>query len=138
MSLTRSNPLLVLNGDTVTRADLAAFLRFHDEMQARASIVLTPTSDRYRYGAIQLDDNGAIAAFQEKGISGAGTVSAGIYLIERSVLSHVPLYQTASMEDEIFPSLVGHGLYGFLTRGPFIDIGTPESYADAQFLAGYL
>ena len=43
-----------------------------------------------------------------------------------------------SFEREVFPSLVGNGLYGFDAAGYWIDIGTPERYLEATWdlLAG--
>jgi len=37
------------------------------------------------------------------------------------------------METELFPTLAAKGiLYGSISHGAFIDIGTPESYAEAH------
>jgi mannose-1-phosphate guanylyltransferase len=43
-----------------------------------------------------------------------------------------------SFEREVFPALVGEGLYGFSAAGYWIDIGTPERYLEATWdlLAG--
>jgi mannose-1-phosphate guanylyltransferase len=38
-----------------------------------------------------------------------------------------------SFEREIFPSLVGNGLYGYESAGYWIDIGTPERYLEATW-----
>ena len=71
--------------------------------------------------------------FAEKGAaSGAGWINAGIYLFRRDVLHTIPAQCSVSLEKEVFPSLIGHGLHAFSQRGKFIDIGTPESYAAAE------
>ena len=36
-----------------------------------------------------------------------------------------------SFEREVFPSLVGNGLYGLRAQGYWLDIGTPERYLQA-------
>jgi mannose-1-phosphate guanylyltransferase len=38
---------------------------------------------------------------------------------------------TVSFEREVFPALIGDGLYGFPTQGYWLDIGTPERYLEA-------
>ena len=38
-----------------------------------------------------------------------------------------------SIEREVFPALVGRGLYGFQTSGYWMDIGTPERYLQASW-----
>ncbi len=32
----------------------------------------------------------------------------------------------------MFPAWIGGDFYGYLAAGPFLDIGTPESYAAAE------
>jgi mannose-1-phosphate guanylyltransferase len=39
----------------------------------------------------------------------------------------------ASIEREVFPQLVGDGLYGHVSPGYWMDIGTPERYLQATF-----
>ena len=41
--------------------------------------------------------------------------------------------RAVSFELEVFPSLVGKGLYGYLAAGYWIDIGTPERYLEATW-----
>jgi len=36
-----------------------------------------------------------------------------------------------SIEREMFPAWIGQDLYGYQSQGRFLDIGTPESYAEA-------
>ena len=43
-----------------------------------------------------------------------------------------------SLESEVFPRWLGHGLYGYPSDGAFIDIGTPESFAAAHEFVGRL
>ncbi|MEA2438334.1 MAG: mannose-phosphate guanylyltransferase, partial [Thermoleophilaceae bacterium] len=56
----------------------------------------------------------------------------------REVVERVPPGRAVSIEREVFPELVGHGLYGYLSDGFWIDIGTPERYLQATYdlLAG--
>ncbi len=39
----------------------------------------------------------------------------------------------ASIERDVFPRLVGNGLYGHVSHGYWKDIGTPERYLEATF-----
>ncbi len=38
-----------------------------------------------------------------------------------------------SIEREVFPGLVGNGLFGFRSQGYWLDIGTPERYLQGTF-----
>jgi mannose-1-phosphate guanylyltransferase len=59
-------------------------------------------------------------------------------VIEREVIESIPAGRAASFEREVFPSLIGKGLYGYDAAGYWIDIGTPERYLEATWdlLAG--
>ena len=129
--LLRSDPFLALNGDSFVPADLGRLARFHRERGARISLVLSMVDDQARYGGVRRDDDDAIVGFDEKGRSGAGLISAGMYLIDRSVLDEVPPATVVSIERDVFPRWAGRGLFGLAMPGPFIDIGTPESFAAA-------
>src|SRR5688500_18445020 len=50
----------------------------------------------------------------------------------------IPSGKQVSIEREIFPELVGNGLYGYLAAGYWIDIGTPQRYLEGTWdlLAG--
>jgi mannose-1-phosphate guanylyltransferase len=132
--------LLVLNGDVLTDIDLTAELEQHTRTGARATLALYPVDDTSSYGVVPTDGEGRVEAFIEKGTDEAGTnrVNAGAYVIERDVIESIPPGRAVSFEREIFPSLVGKGLFGFDAAGYWIDIGTPERYLEATWdlLAG--
>jgi NDP-sugar pyrophosphorylase family protein len=98
----------------------------------------TEISEASRYGRLDLAADGAITAFGEKAHAGPGIVNAGVYLARRAVFESVlPDEEHFSFEREVLPKLAGHGLYGVVSRGMFIDIGLPEDYKRAQrVLAG--
>jgi mannose-1-phosphate guanylyltransferase len=52
--------------------------------------------------------------------------------MEPGVLSLIPPGVQVSVEREVFPRLVGNGLYAQAEPGFWIDIGTPESYLAAN------
>jgi mannose-1-phosphate guanylyltransferase len=60
-------------------------------------------------------------------------ISAGAYVLERSVLDLIPPDRNVSIEREVWPRLVGRGLFGFPADGYWLDIGTPERYLQATF-----
>ena len=54
-------------------------------------------------------------------------------MLERSVLDLIPAGRAVSIEREVFPRLVGQGLYGRRLEGYWMDIGTPERYLQASW-----
>ncbi len=133
LPMLKSEPVLVINGDSFCRPDLASFFRRHEARRAAATLLLTRVPDTRRYGRVQLDDDGLIRAFAEKGEhDGPGWINAGVYLLSRQLLAEIPEQTAVSLEREIFPGWLGRGLYGCASESPFLDIGTPASYAVAE------
>jgi mannose-1-phosphate guanylyltransferase len=132
--------LLVLNGDVLTDMDLGAELAQHERTGARATLALYPVDDTAGYGVVPTDAQGRVEAFLEKveGQTPTGRVNAGAYVIERDVIEGIPPGQAVSFERDIFPKLVGNGLYGYAADGYWLDIGTPDRYLEATWdlLAG--
>ncbi|HEX7059087.1 MAG TPA: NDP-sugar synthase [Solirubrobacterales bacterium] len=124
-----SERFLALNGDVLTDLDLSALMRAHDERGARATIALHPVEDSSAYGLVRSGAEGEVLEFLEKaGEGGPGEINAGMYVLERSVLDLIPPAQNVSIERDVFPRLVGQGLYGLRLEGYWMDIGTPERY----------
>jgi mannose-1-phosphate guanylyltransferase len=124
----------VLNGDILTDFDISAVWRAHEQMSARATIALIEVEDPSAYGLVLRDGEARVTDFVEKpdrAPPGGAFVNAGAYVLERNVLDLVPADRPVSFEREVFPALVGGGLYGLAVEGHWIDIGTPERYLDA-------
>jgi mannose-1-phosphate guanylyltransferase len=132
--------LLVLNGDVLTDIDLTAELAQHERTGARATLALYPVDDTSSYGVVPTDEDGQVTEFIEKGGGEPPTdrINAGAYVLERDVAESIPAGRAVSFELELFPSLIGNGLYGYAAAGYWIDIGTPERYLEATWdlLAG--
>lgn len=131
---TAADTVLVLNGDSFAEVNLQALYDFHDATGAAATLALARVDDVGRYGAVEARETGEIISFREKlgAAGGAGLINAGVYLFDRKVLNLLPTDRAVSLEQEVFPSLIGAGLYGMAFEGRFIDIGTPESLAAAE------
>jgi len=132
LPLFKSDSVLILNGDSFCDANLQAFWRWHWTRGAEGTLLLTWISDAKRYGRVRVDANGLVLSFDEKEGGGPGWINAGIYLLHRRLLFTIPSGRAVSLEREMFPAWVGHGLYGYPGRGHFLDIGTPETYALAE------
>jgi mannose-1-phosphate guanylyltransferase len=125
---------LALNGDVLTDLDLTALLKAHDEHGARATIALHPVEDSSAYGLVRIGDGGEVLEFTEKtGEEVPGEVNAGMYVLERSVLDLISPGENVSIERDVFPHLVGEGLYGLRLDGYWMDIGTPERYLQSSW-----
>jgi mannose-1-phosphate guanylyltransferase len=127
---------LMLNGDVLTDMDLTAQLAQHERTGARATLALTPVDDPSAYGLVRTRDGGEVTEFVEKPAPDqidTRNISAGAYVLERSVLELLEADQPASIERDVFPRLVGNGLFGYVSDGYWLDIGTPERYLEGTF-----
>lgn len=134
LNLLDSESVLVMNGDSYCDADLNAFWEFHQSKGAKATLLLVKSADRGgRYGHVRINSKGQVVSFDEKSEhAAAGWINAGIYLLKKELILSIPEGKRVSLEEEMFPPLIGMGLYGFQSDGLFIDIGVPEDYSRAE------
>jgi len=122
----------VMNGDSFLEVDFRELMRFHRTRGGFVSIAAWRASNAARYGTVRVGPEGRVTAFAEKtGNDFPGLINGGVYVFNRSVLEHIP-EERSSLEEEVFPRLLDHGVYAQEQEGMFIDIGTPEDYAQAQ------
>ncbi len=136
---------LMLNGDVLTDFDVTAQLAQHAATGATATLGLVPVADPTQYGLVLTREDGAVTGFLEKpgrdkleGIT-EYLISAGVYVLERSVLDRIAPDRNVSIETVVWPQLVGDGLFAFASRGRYwMDIGTPDRYLEgtADILLG--
>lgn len=134
MPLVSTDNVLVMNGDSYLDVNLSDYIAKYFDNNQHPALLLTQISDTSRYGRVELDAEGFIRSFKEKGSNaGAGWINAGIYILKKHLLNSVFYRKPYSLERELFPDLVGKGLCGFQCTASFIDIGTPESLASAKY-----
>jgi mannose-1-phosphate guanylyltransferase len=125
---------LALNGDVLTDLDLTALLAAHGALGARATIGLRGVGDSATYGLVSIGPGGDVTEFAEKtGEHVPGAINAGAYVLERSVLEEIPPGENLSIELDVFPRLIGRGLFARELDGYWMDIGTPERYLQATW-----
>ena len=125
-SLVKGNDFLVMNADSFLEVDLDRLVGFHRTKRALVAIALARVSDASRFGRVCIDDQLQIKSFVEKGAQGESFINGGVYVFDKRIFSYLsPGY--SSLEKDVFPQLIGRGIFGFPTNGYFVDIGTPES-----------
>lgn len=125
-------PTLVMNGDTWFGLDLARFVAWCEDRPDTDAIVLREVPDVSRYGSVKLDGD-LVVGFGEKIHAGPGLINAGIYRLRRRTFAAFDLPPQFSIESDFFHRhACALGLRGFVTGGPFIDIGIPLDYDRAQ------
>ena len=130
-----NGPLILMNGDTYLDVDYGRLVEYHlgysDDLVA-GTLGVVKVEDCSRFGTVEWEPETAqVKAFREKkvGRHSRGWINAGAYVLEPSVLEHIPAGRPTSLEHQVFPTLQRYGaLRACPLRGTFVDIGTPEGY----------
>lgn len=124
-------PLLVINGDILARVDYRAMLEHHREHRADLTVAVRQYDIQVPYGVI--DAEGArVRRLQEKPTV-TFLVNAGIYLLESTIVRHIPNGQRFDMTDLIQRLLdEGRAVTTFPIIGYWLDIGKVGDYVRAQ------
>jgi mannose-1-phosphate guanylyltransferase len=127
---------LMLNGDVLTDIDLTDQIAQHERTGAKATLALVAVEDPSAYGLVRLHEDRSVKDFVEKPSSDAidsNLISAGAYILQRDILELVPASRNVSIEREVWPRLIGAGLYGHPSESYWLDIGTPARYLQGTF-----
>lgn len=133
--LVQSDITLVTNGDSYTDVDLSKFVTEHRATGADLSLVVVARDGRRDCGAVSVQPGGRVEWFREKSpASETQYVSAGVYLIPKTLLSSIPTGVEISLEKGLLPHWLKQGMHlrAFVSAGKCVDIGTPDRYYRAQ------
>ena len=128
---------LVMNGDSYTEFDPVSLFRSHKQKNASIVLLAKMVPGTSRFGTIQMNEQNEIIRFMEKGeTTDSRLINAGVYIMKTSALQKIPEKIPCSLEYDFFPFMIGKNIYGYEAEGKFIDIGTPESYSQAEKFFG--
>ncbi len=124
-------PLLVINGDVLTRVDFRAMLAYHREYGAEMTIAVRQYDLQVPYGVLECDGP-QVRQIREKPTYNF-FVNAGIYLLQPSVYDYIPEEQRFDMTDLIETLLAaGRSVVSFPIIEYWLDIGQHTDYQQAQ------
>jgi dTDP-glucose pyrophosphorylase len=125
------DPLLVLNGDVLTRVDFGRLLRFHDEQKAAATMCVREHTIQIPYGVVNM--NGLDVLKLEEKPSLSRYVNAGIYILEPKLLEFVPKDQFFDMPQLLEKAIERQQrVSAFPVHEYWLDVGLPETLERAH------
>lgn len=138
----KGDTVIILAADHIYKMDYHSMLDFHKSKRADVTIgvVTVPIEIAYRFGIVSVDADDRILSFVEKPrIPQSNLVSMGIYVFNKQVLMD-RLVKDAEETDSphdfgraIIPKMINdHNVYAYRFSGYWQDIGTMESYYDAN------
>jgi len=127
---------LLIHADNYCLADLRAFVAAHQQRppECLVTVMAFRTSTPSTCGILELDDRGVVVGFHEKVANPPGNLASGaIYLLSSQFLQFAQkeLAGVTDLSTEVIPGLMGR-LYACEIKEPFIDIGTPAAYRQAN------
>ena len=123
---------LVMNADLLTDMDFDALWAFHRDHGGPATVWTYVKSTRLELGVLETGPDGSIVGFHEKPVLDH-KVSMGIYVFNKSVLSHIPADTYFGFDDLMAKMLAeGEVVRACEFGGRWLDIGIPDDYQQAQ------
>lgn len=128
--ISENEPIVVFNGDVLSRHDLAAQIQLHQSSSAAATLHLVSVEDARPYGCVPFDESGRVTDFLEKMENPiTNTINAGCYVFSPQVIREIELGKVVSVEREVFPELLKRGrvVQAFVDNSYWLDMGTPKA-----------
>lgn len=125
-------PLLVMNGDILTRVNFKQMYAFHREHHADLTVGVRPYQVQVPYGVVE-SDGVHLCRLAEKPIY-TFFVNAGIYLLEPAAYRYIPMNGRRFDMPDLIERLIADGrrVVSFPVREYWLDIGQHDDYLQAQ------
>ncbi len=124
-------PVLVMNGDLVTSADLGRLLDAHAAGGTVATVGVRRYLHTVPFGCVQRDGDRLVALEEKPTLT--REVNTGIYVLEPALLAHVPADSASSLPDLLEGALDRDEPVGvFDIEGDWIDVGQRDQLDRAR------
>jgi len=123
-------PIIVMNGDLLTKVDFKNLFNFHCEHNSEATMCVREYDFQVPYGVVEIDDYN-IKRITEKPVH-KFFVNAGIYVLNRSLINKVDGKSYLDMTDFLEKELNNSGVKAFPIHEYWLDIGQVEEYEKAN------
>jgi len=138
-SFLEEETFLVMNSDVLADIDLDKVLSFHKEKNSCLTLVVRKDVEPEKYKSIELAGDRRITRFVKASIKNPPATTqrvmfTGIQIMEPEIFSRIPENKFYGTAEDVFPPMIDEGLpiYGYLHDKYWIDMGTRETYIQAQ------
>lgn len=129
----KEETVVVTNGDTLFKIDLAKVLQLHQLNKADCTLSLKPMENIDRFGVVDLSEDHQIKAFKEKMHFDAGLINGGCYILNVAhFLAHSARDKFSFEKDYLEKQVRKARFFGQEQDVYFIDMGVPEDYQRAN------
>ncbi|MEO7271688.1 MAG: NDP-sugar synthase [Vicinamibacterales bacterium] len=131
----RDGPFLIVNGDTLSTVDITGLLARHAASCAAVTMALIPNPDPFKYGGVQVSDDGYVTGFARAGDAGESFHFVGVQAAEARAFADLEDGVPAESVNTLYPRLIAAdpgAIAAFVSDASFSDIGTPRDYLDTS------
>jgi NDP-sugar pyrophosphorylase family protein len=123
-------PVIIMNGDLLTKVDFKDLLDFHNNNSADATMCVREYDFQVPYGVVNVDGC-SINSIKEKPVH-KFFVNAGIYVLNKTLISKVDGKSYLDMTDFLEKELENGGVNAFPIHEYWLDIGRMDEYKKAN------
>ena len=128
---TPAEPIVVMNGDILTRLDFGQLLDFHTRTEAEMTMCVREYDIEVPYGVVEVDGE-EVTSLVEKPVA-RHFVNAGVYVLAPGLIADIHDGERLDMTDLAHRVMAGSGrLSAFPIREYWLDIGHVKDYERAQ------
>lgn len=129
-------PVLLMNGDILTKVDFRRLVEYHDEQDAHLTMCVREYDFQVPYGVVSIEDQ-RVTSLREKPVH-TFFVNAGIYIVGKEIISESKKTSAIDMPELINQQVVrGRNVNVFPIHEYWLDIGMIEQYETAQTDMGH-
>lgn len=130
-----ADEVILIYADNLSDVDLGAMLNFHRGHGDPVTMLLFRASDPGACGIAELDGDARVVSFVEKPKEPKGDLAnAGVYVVDAAAYREMAAAEAFDLGFEVLPKFVGR-MRGWTTSGCHLDIGTSQTYQQAQLEA---
>jgi NDP-sugar pyrophosphorylase family protein len=125
----------IVNGDTLTDAQMAPLLAHHQASGARVTMALIPNPRPDKYGGVVVSDVARVTGFTRAGSGVPSFHFIGVQVAESSVFAALEDGVPSETVNALYPELIRRdpdSVGAFVCAASFRDIGTPADYLDTS------
>jgi len=140
------DPVFAVQGDNIFDININELIEFHQRKEAVMTIALRPVKNVAGYGIAELSKDMEIRRFVEKPSKDeapSNLANTGLYLVtpqireifkEKEVQEMIKNQRRLDFGYDFIPYLIrtGRPVYGYVLKGSWYDVGTPERYLEAM------
>ena len=128
---------LIVNGDTLTDADIGAVVADHARSGALVTMAVIPNTEPEKYGGVIVDADGIVAGFVRRGSTERSYHFIGVQVAEAEAFAALPDNTPHESVAALYPALMAArrgAVRAHVCNAEFMDIGTPADYLRTALL----